>query len=327
MYAQILVPLDGSRFSEQALPYARDIARRSNAMLHLVKVHALTPLPSPYLEAGSYLNSQFDAELRQSEAEYLERVAAAALAGGATIRCAVVEGPVVNALEAYVQEAGITMIVMTTHGRGGLSRAWLGSVADGLVRGVNVPLLLLRPRGDSEDAPPFGLEHILIPMDGSEFSEQVLEHAITLGRLTNARYTLVQVVQPPVVMPPAEIVAVLPPLRDVKELRAQADRYLEEQAERMRADGLIVDTVVVTQMQSALGILEESLECDADLIAMATHGRGGWQRVALGSVADKVLRGTSVPMLLLRPGAAGAGSSSAVNNVGERAQSSSGIVK
>jgi nucleotide-binding universal stress UspA family protein len=320
MYAQILVPLDGSRFSEQALPYALEIARRSHALLHLVKVHSITPLPSPYLDSGSYLNSQFDAELRQGEVEYLERLAGGLAADGANIHCAVVEGPVVNALEAYVQEAGITMIVMTTHGRGGLSRAWLGSVADGLVRGVNVPLLLLRPRGENDETPSFGLEHILIPMDGSEFSEQVLEYAIALGRLGDARYTLVQVVQPPIVMPPAEIAGVVPPpLRDLRELRAQADQYLEELAEGMRKEGLTVDTVVVTQQQAALGILDESLECDADLIAMATHGRGGWQRVALGSVADKVLRGSSVPMLLLRPGASGVDFGGALSDVAERA--------
>jgi nucleotide-binding universal stress UspA family protein len=191
-------------------------------------------------------------------------------------------------------------------------------VADVHVRGVNVPLMLLRPHGDAEPAPTISLDHILIPIDGSEFSEQVLEHAIALGRLANARYTLVQVVQPPVVMPPAEIVGVIPPLRDVKELRAQADRYLEELAERMRGEFLIVDTVVVTQQQSALGILEEALECDADLIAMATHGRGGWQRVALGSVADKVLRGTSVPLLLFRPGMVSVGSASALSDAAER---------
>ena len=144
MYAQILVPLDGSRFSEQALPYALEIARRSHALVHLVKVHSITPLPSPYLDSGSYLNSQFDAELRQGEVEYLERLAAGLPGDGANIHCAVVEGPVVNALEAYVQDAGITMIVMTTHGRGGVARWFLGSVAEDVLRRATVPVLLIR---------------------------------------------------------------------------------------------------------------------------------------------------------------------------------------
>jgi nucleotide-binding universal stress UspA family protein len=307
MKTQILVPLDGSRFSEQALPYALEMARRAGAIVHLVKVHAVPAPPSTYLDSGLYFNAELDAELRQGELDYLQRLADSARGQGLTVRAVLLEGPIVTALEAYVRTAEISLVVMTTHGRGGLSRAWLGSVADSLVRGVTVPVLLLRPRGDdAAQGRPFGLKHILIPMDGSELSEQVLEHAIALGRLTGARYTLVQVMPPPVVMPAAEIVGVaaLPP-EDVADLRAQADRYLDSLANRMRADGLLVDTVVVMQHQSALGILEEALECDADLIAMATHGRGGWQRVALGSVADKVLRGTSVPLLLIRPGAPG----------------------
>jgi nucleotide-binding universal stress UspA family protein len=307
MSAQILVPLDGSPFSEQALPYALELARRSEAVLHLVKVHTVTALPSSFIDPGSYLNSEFDAELRQGEADYLEQLATSPRMRGAQIRRALVEGPVVSAIEAYMKDAGITMVVMTTHGRGGLSRAWLGSVADGLVRAVNVPVLLLRPRGDdTTEGPRFVIKHILIPMDGSEFSEQVLEHATALGSLTGARYTLVQVVPPPVLMPTAEIVGAPPlPVSDIAELRAQADRYLEELAQQMRTRGLTVDTAVVMQQQSALGILEEAMERDADLITMATHGRGGWQRVALGSVADKVLRGTTVPLLLFRPDSIG----------------------
>ncbi|HSL71468.1 MAG TPA: universal stress protein, partial [Longimicrobiales bacterium] len=210
-----------------------------------------------------------------------------------------------SALEAYVREAGIELIVMTTHGRGGLSRAWLGSVADSLVRSINVPVLLFRPRGDdAAEARAFRLRHILIPVDGSDLSEHVIDHAIWLGRLTGARYTLMQVVAPPFGVPATDVIPVAPLApQDVESLRSLATAYLEQVANRLRGDGLQVDTVVVVQTQSAPGILEEALQCGADLIAMATHGRGGWQRVALGSVADKVLRGTSVPLLILRPGA------------------------
>jgi nucleotide-binding universal stress UspA family protein len=84
------------------------------------------------------------------------------------------------------------------------------------------------------------------------------------------------------------------------ELRARAAAYLNTVAERLRSQGHQVETTVVIQPQCAAGILEQAVSTEASLIAMATHGRSGFQRLALGSVADKVLRGTTVPLLLLR---------------------------
>jgi nucleotide-binding universal stress UspA family protein len=309
MPAHVLIPLDGSRFSEQALPYAVGLAQKAHAVVHLVKVHSVASPAPPYPETSMYFSPELENELRQGEVDYLEKIATTTSAQGVPVRWSLLDGPVVSALEVYVREAGIELIVMTTHGRGGLSRAWLGSVADSLVRSINVPVLLLRPRSDdAAEAIPFGLRHILIPVDGSELSEQVIEHARWLGRLTAARYTLMQVVAPPFAVPATDVIPVAPIAQpDVESLRAQAMAYLEVVANRLRADGLNVDTVVVVQTQSAPGILEEALTCGADLIALATHGRGGWQRVALGSVADKVLRGTTVPLLMLRPGALSAG--------------------
>jgi nucleotide-binding universal stress UspA family protein len=194
--------------------------------------------------------------------------------------------------------------VMTTHGRGGISRAWVGSTADALVRRAAVPILLIRPKEQAVDwnssAAP---RHILIPLDGSELSESVVAPAVALGSLTGARYTLLRVVLPiPFVMAPTATVPVFDEA-GARRSQADADLYLERTAARMRADGADVSVDAVIHTTPALGVLDYAATHGVDTIAMATRGRGGWSRVALGSVADKVMRGSLMPTLLYRPSA------------------------
>lgn len=303
MPARILVPLDGSAFSEQALPHAFDIARRSGAELHLVRVHTL---PALDWMAGGMTSAavRIDDDLREADAAYLERVAEyAAMHIGGPVRTALLAGVIASALEMYVKSRHIDLVVMTTHGRTGLSRAWIGSVADALVRSINVPMLLLRPRADDAvtDAAPFAIDHILIPIDESGYSTSILSPALELGSLTRARFTLVQIVAPPIALPAADAVALPLQFARAVELRVEASTRLEELARRLRAEGHEVDTVIVIHGQAAQGLLEQAAGLKADVIAMSTHGRHGFARFALGSVTDKVVRGTSVPLLLWKP--------------------------
>jgi nucleotide-binding universal stress UspA family protein len=294
---KIMVPLDGSAFSEQAVEYAVGAARLSGAALHFVRVHGSTLAPDPSRPWGT--DAAADQALRDNELAYLDRFSFTPRAAGLAVRIVLLTGPVVDALADYVVSEGITQVIMTTHGRGGLSRVWLGSVADSLVRRVDVPVVLLRPRQDTRlHGTPFSAGHIVLPVDGSEWSERVVNYAVTLGELSGARYSLVHVMAPPIAaVPGAEIIAV----EDLAEFRANAVASLEKLANAMRAKGLDVETSVVMQTQIASGIVEYALECGADMIAMATHGRRGWARVMLGSVADKVLRSSHVPLMLLPP--------------------------
>jgi nucleotide-binding universal stress UspA family protein len=301
MSAHVLVPLDGSLFSEQALPYAYEVAQRMGARLHLVKVH--TPAVSTSVsEPAMFATPQADAKLREDEAEYLARMAEAARwRVGRPVSTALLDGPVAPALELYVGRIQPTLVIMTTHGRGGFSRAWLGSVADELVRTSHVPVMLLRPhKGESvcEDGCSI-LNHIVIPLDGSRLAEAAIPSAIALGELTGAGYTLLQVLPPTSELPIAGLPMSLDTAQD-DELVLNAKAYLESIANELRASNHAVEIAVMRQ-QPGPGILEYTAAAGADLVAMATHGRSGFTRLALGSVADKVLRGSSVPMLLLRP--------------------------
>jgi nucleotide-binding universal stress UspA family protein len=203
---------------------------------------------------------------------------------------------------------GVDLVVLTTHGRGPLGRFWLGSVADALVRRLPVPALLVRPQ---EGAPAAeAVRHILVPLDGSPLAEQILEPAAALAELTGAAVTLLRVVGP-VPPPGAEVPdglieeAVQQLLEKTAELQervnAGASQGLETAAARLRERGLVVQTRVAVADAPAPAILDAAREVGADLIALATHGRRGLKRLLLGSVADKVVRGGTLPVLLLRP--------------------------
>ena len=302
MINEILVPIDGSPCSEHVLPVALDIARRSGARVHLVQVHEPV-VPAAQAIDMPVFDAAFDGELRRHEEQYLLSLANRCARVGVRTRTELLDGAVSEAVARHAAEADIDIIVMTTHGRGGISRAWIGSVADALIRRAAVPVLLVRPRTDQGywDA-TLDARHILIPLDGSRLSESALRQALILGGLTGARYTLLRVV------PPLPFVTHgTYPIFDQQGTRESLDdaaAYLERIADELRAQGATVAISAVVHGVPAQAILDYAARHDVDAIAMATHGRGGWMRFALGSVADTVMRGTALPIMVYRPLAA-----------------------
>jgi nucleotide-binding universal stress UspA family protein len=224
---------------------------------------------------------------------------------------ALLDGDVPAVISNHAGAVGADLVVLTTHGRGPLGRFWLGSVADYLVRHLPMPLVLVRPHEGAVDYSQEPLpKHLLLPLDGTNVAEQVIEPAVTLGALAGADYTLLRAVRPvlpsPFFLEPAGLAAgarqLLGRVEEThKELRRQVQEYLEGVATRLRSRGLQVRTLVVLEDRPAMAILHEGVPPGTDLIALATHGRGGLGRLLLGSVADKVIRGASVGVLVLRP--------------------------
>jgi nucleotide-binding universal stress UspA family protein len=211
------------------------------------------------------------------------------------------DGSITEAIQDRAVACGADLVVLTTHGRGAFSRFWLGSVADTLVRHAPLPILLVRPQ---ETAPDLSqepvLSEILIPLDGSALSEQILPRAIALGSLGHATYTLLQVVEPALGGFGTELYGATVDEQALVQARAQAQSYLDQVAMRLRAEGLRVHTVVLLGLP-AQAILEYTRTHAVDVVALATHGRSGVRRLLLGSVADKVVRGADIPVLLQRP--------------------------
>jgi nucleotide-binding universal stress UspA family protein len=303
MYQSIVVPLDGSAFGEHALPLALSLARRSHATLELVHVHV--PLATLYAETIANVESGLDAGRRRHEQAYLDRMAERLTKLAAVpVKVRLPEGPVVDAVQEYLPACGADLVVMTTHGRGAVSRWWLGSVTDELIRRVSVPLLAVRPH---EQEPNFGREaeprHVLVPLDGTPLAEHILPAATQLGGLTGAAYTLLRVVQPFAVASfdaaGLGVGTVVP--EALEGLRREAANYLDRLAQRLRGQGLAVETAVAVHDQPATAILDAVQERHADLVAVASHGRHGLTRLMLGSIADKVVRAAPVPVLVHGP--------------------------
>jgi len=300
MYLSVLVPLDRSSFAEQALPLASSIARRANARLDLVEVHALYALEDPHAGWAPF-EADRDAQCKQQEQLYLDAtarlttcVSAVVATAGVLSGSAVLPETVADSILERARTGKADLIVMATHGRGPLSRFGFGSVADQLIRRAPMPVLLVRPsEKPARTTPEPVLENILIPLDGSKLAEQVLEPAAELAQLMEARLSLLRVVE----FRSSSGDRGAASLPD----RSEQERYLERVAARLREQGLQVGTRVVVARHAAEAILEEARVHGADLIALATHGRGGLKRLLLGSVADRLIRGAALPILVYRP--------------------------
>jgi nucleotide-binding universal stress UspA family protein len=308
MYHSILVPLDGSPFGEQALPLALSIARRTGASLEVAHVHET--LPPVFSQPIHGLETPLDTEIRTRRAAYLGGVIKRlASQTKGPVAPAFLEGSVVEALLDRVSSREIDLVVMTTHGHGALARFWLGSVADQLVRQITVPVILVRPQQVLDLSQEPAIHKLLVPLDGSSLSERILDEAVPFSRVMEAELLLLRVIEPLVVGnlagPEASAGSVPPSLTEKLESfheqrRREAAAYLDKIAESLRSSCRGVQTCVISHEQPAVGILNEARTQKVDGIAIETHGRKGLSRFFLGSIADKVIRGASIPVLVHR---------------------------
>jgi nucleotide-binding universal stress UspA family protein len=292
MYRTILVPLDGSPLAEQALPLAVSIAQRAHARLRLVRVHHH---PAIHITPGK------PRVAAETERSYLESVAATAKAtGGVPTEAALLDGPVAATLCKHAMEVKSNLMVMTTHGRGPLSRFWLGSTTDDLVRNTPVPLLIYHPVPGRPPPADFRFHRILVPLDGSDVAEEAIGPAAEMARIMDAALTFVRVIEPVPLVAPDGLVYTPPALDTalMDELTTQAEAYVNHAAARWQGEGLKVETRILVNDLPTAAVLEAA--AGHDLIALATHGRSRMARLFLGSVADKVVRGAACPVLVVR---------------------------
>jgi nucleotide-binding universal stress UspA family protein len=295
--------LDGSPLSEQALPLAVAIAERARAKLRLVLVFQIPSVP---LSAkGHQLSISLELAARKSERAYLKTFTEQLKrqSSSLAISSRLLTGPVAGTLREYIHQSGTDLVVMTSRGQGGLRRLWLGSVADAVIRGSSVPVLLVRPEENPSPRPILeNLRQILVPLDRSPLAEAILAPATELASLAGAELMLVEVILPlasPLQSqsaPPARLDAELTSLR-----RKEAADYLSNLTEECLKAGVKATYSAPLATNVADTILELAESAMVGMIALATHGRGGVKRLALGSVADKVVRAASRPVLVYRP--------------------------
>jgi nucleotide-binding universal stress UspA family protein len=309
MFQRILVPLDGSARAEEALPVAARIARASGGSVHLLQV--VSP-PIDYgggLAAAPLLSEQV-IESEMSEAtHYLKTVAAWPGLSGIQISTEVACGLPAQYILAVARSGEVDLIVLCSHGRTGFTRWVLGSVAHTLAHESTVHTLVLRESEPaalltrSDAARPLCA---LVPLDGSALSETALIPAArlvaALAAPAQGALRLVQVVK--LVQATADEGFV----REINvEALQRARTYLATAAERLQMTakelGLAVTWSVAQEkdVASALVNLAEHGEKGCDLIVISTHGRGGLERLVMGSVAERLLTATKLPVLIVRP--------------------------
>lgn len=303
-FRSILVPVDGSAFAEQAIPTATAIAKRARSKIKLVLVHRPLEPVIPLGLGRDYIDARLARQ--KSESEYVRALAARLREPmGRTFSTAMLKGPVAQALGEYVKEISPDLVVMTTHGRGGLRRAWLGSVADELVRSLPIPILLLRPGETDPSTTSPRFQKILVPLDGSRLAEAVLEPAAAFARLWGAEINLVRIVPPSAMSLGAPLDCCSGYEDQPKDEREEAaQNYLDKVAQSLRQLGVRASGLAVIGSRVAETLLDLTRSDGVGLVAIATHGRGGVRRLVLGSVADKLVRAAEVPVLVYRPPAA-----------------------
>jgi nucleotide-binding universal stress UspA family protein len=275
----IVVPLDGSQYGEQAIPAARDLCTTFDARLTL-----LSALKEKYR----------DTSLNQDRQKYLDQMTHQLMDEGLQTENTLMFGLVEDRINDLVSEQGVDMVVMSSHGRSGLKRWLMGGVATGVMQVVNCPVLIIHPRAD-EGAPEPLFRKLLVTLDGSEYSERVLPYVKSSSEF-NSKVILLRIPE----VPEAEMYgAVLEEIQALREeAEAEAQDYLECVAAELGNEG-IETSVIVRGSRPAQTIISVADEEQVDMIMMATHGRGGLQRLFVGSVADRVVHHTDHPVFLV----------------------------
>jgi nucleotide-binding universal stress UspA family protein len=276
MLQRILVPTDGSVLAERSFPLAERIATCQGAAVVVARV--VPPItwagydPAAYGSAQAF-QAMFDAVDEDCQ-RYLDRVAERFRAAGIAVTTEMLRGSPIAGLLNLEEKLTPDLVIMGTHGRSGLARFALGSVADLMVRYGTSPVLLVRSFAPALS----GLRTALVPLDGSPLAEEALTLVETLATK---------------------------PIEHVRLLRAATDendedtagRYLDQVAARLRASGVQVST------QLKLAPPPEAITeaaAHVDLVILSTHGRGGFERWRHGSVASHAVAHLATPTLLVR---------------------------
>ena len=297
MYERMLVPLDGSRCAEIALSYVRNLAVRllgvEVILLHVygLEENSLTPMHQAYIERAA------DTIRRQPE-------------GGAAVKVKseLIAGHPADEIVHYTNKNNINLILMATHGRSGVNKWAMGSVAYKVLRSSKVPVCLVRA-GITEEMISDKLHDgkILVPLDGTKLAESVLPHVEALVKQLGTEQmevVLLRVCEPSVVSSGYPSVVSMGweehAAKETIKSKLVAWAYLAKVEKRLKDASLSVRAEVLTG-QPADEIVDYASRNHISFIVMATHGRSGISRWAYGSVAEKVMLGTLTPVLMVGP--------------------------
>lgn len=270
MLDRILVPLDGSELAEGVLPLVAELARKPASEVVLLRVYTPRVIPAP--------DAYTTADSGEPEAtQYIESKVLRLREKGVRARGTARLGSSAGTILDVASEERATMIAMATHGRSGMARWTLGSVAEKVLRASPVPVFIHRAMAEATiKSPPFG--RILLPLDGSDLARSIVPSIAEMARTFGSRVLLMHVAEPD---------------------HPEAAEGVQSIMTDLVAQG-VEGSVIVRTGDPASQILEVAGAHEIGLLAMSTHGRTGPTRWIFGSVTEKVLRAAEVPMLVVR---------------------------
>ncbi|MFW6126072.1 MAG: universal stress protein [Chloroflexota bacterium] len=305
-YKRMLVPLDGSPLAESVLVYVKELAARLRLNVTLLSVcdpkeRHLMPIQRGYVDQLVERVERQAQDVRRTPRVPVE-------VNGTKVHGEVVMGDPAEEIVRCVDTTGIDLVVMATHGRSGIKRWAMGSVAEKVLHAANVPIWLVRANASTEPAyDAWPKKTMVVPLDGSPLAESILSHVVALAHQENPGALEV------VLICVCEYAALpdsrgkgpasgweIPMRREIARAKRQAKRYLlqvERQVERANMN--VRSEALVGEPASVITDFANRLPCS--IVAMAAHGRSGLSRWAYGSVADKVLHSLCRPLLLVRP--------------------------
>jgi len=287
-----LVPLDGTKLSESAFAMLPLLKTLGFGKVRLVSVWESVWEEQESLPGRPAERQEVDEKGRSYLKAYLEAQAAHIQEAGLEAETVVRVGRAAEETLA-VAETEADLIVISTHGRSGIARWWLGSVADKIVRGSPCPTLVIGPNVAVELA-PYRLNRILVPLDGTELAEQALPLATWIAGLCDAEIDLVRAISlMPVTYDPG---IGLYPVDLLTTMEESARAYLTRMAARLHTRKVSTSLLIGSAGERILQYMKES---PASLVVIATRGRSGLARATLGSVADRLLHGPA-PVLIFR---------------------------
>ena len=307
MYIRILLPLDGSRLSEQVIPYVLPMAEKLKAHVLLLRViESVDPaLADP--AHGRFLD-QISTSMRNQAEDSLGTIRSAFASAGVEVSSEACEGSPASAIMAEANKDPAALIAMSTHGRSGVARWVMGSVTDKVLHSVQNPLLIVRPE-DGDPTTEANIRTIIVPLDGSAMAEQVLPHVMIVAKALDCKISLIRVT--PSRAEYMSYMTSLPVDADFSRYNqsyeefsqmanAEATEYLHSVKAMLEKPGAPSVEERLLHGHPATAIIDIARDTSDNLVAMTTHGRSGIGRWALGSVADRVIRGSGDPVLLVR---------------------------
>ena len=315
MFKKIVVPLDGSSLAEEALPEAMKLAVWLDAQLLLVRIAELPHLADDTFELELELITKAETYLGDLKHKLGGPSEIFHLPAG-RIQAQVALGRAASQLNELISRNKADLVIMTTHGRSGLARLAMGSVASEVIQHSTVPVVLISPdhtpktetEGRKAAQEPISLGRksgpLLVPLDGTAKGEAAVELATALARQLKTTLHLFEVVEPVIPVQYPEIGTTFTPDLFIAEdatlsLCESAHEYLNELQQAICAKGVNCTTEVRRGLPTQ-EISGYAREIQPSLLVMATHARGRIGQVLLGSVAEQVMRETHIPVMMVR---------------------------